>query len=313
MVENSSTEIDWIAIPADLRDGLTRMPSKKKVRIWHLVLQSQDIPCRQEKLNGTLCLLVPPEELLTALGELRQFEATNLGWPPRPPAPAAMQSDGQALLWVLLGLAVFHFVSRWHLPLCDDQACDWIAQGNAQAGRILSGEWWRTLTALTLHADALHLFSNIVLGGIILHRLGQLFGAGVALLLVLLSGATGNYLNALFQSPLHQSIGASTAVFGAIGLLAVVNTLRYRHSLWRRWPLPIAAALGLFAMLGVGTEADIGKIDIGAHLSGFFCGALIALLQRIIPDHITLSPQFNRGCGSAGLLLILASWWLALA
>ncbi len=313
MPDNSANESQWMAIPADLRDGLERLPSKRKARLWLLVLQSQGIPCRLDRQNGTLGLFVPAGVYQSALAELRHFELTNRNWPPPAPGSPAPEGSGQALIWILLGLAVFHFVSRWPLPLCAGQPCAWIAEGNALAGRILTGEWWRTLTALTLHADSLHLLGNLLFGGLIVHRLGQLFGTGLALLLVLLGGAAGNYLNALLQAPDHRSIGASTAVFAAIGVLAVVNTLRYRHSLWRRWPLPLAAALGLLAILGVGAESGRATIDIGAHLTGFCCGTLIGLLSARIPERPGLPATINMLFGLSALLLVLLAWRLALA
>ena len=38
----------------------------------------------------------------------------------------------------------------------------WIKAGSAASAAILHGEWWRTITAMTLHADLLHLFGNAV-------------------------------------------------------------------------------------------------------------------------------------------------------
>src|SRR5205823_3241225 len=36
----------------------------------------------------------------------------------------------------------------------------WFALGSADAARMHGGEWWRALTALTLHADLAHVASN---------------------------------------------------------------------------------------------------------------------------------------------------------
>ena len=41
---------------------------------------------------------------------------------------------------------------------------DWAATGAAQAGLNCDGQWWRTITALSLHADVLHLMSNLASG-----------------------------------------------------------------------------------------------------------------------------------------------------
>ena len=37
---------------------------------------------------------------------------------------------------------------------------NWFERGSADAAAILRGEWWRTVTALTLHGDALKIALN---------------------------------------------------------------------------------------------------------------------------------------------------------
>ena len=61
--------------------------------------------------------------------------------------------------------------------------------------------------------------------------------------LVLASGIAGNLFNAWGHGGEHSAIGASTAVFGAVGVLGGMNLLRYRSGLLSRWPMPIAAAM----------------------------------------------------------------------
>jgi hypothetical protein len=54
----------------------------------------------------------------------------------------------------------------------------WFERGSADAAAILRGEWWRSVTALTLHADAAHVAGNAALGGILLALLARSVGAG---------------------------------------------------------------------------------------------------------------------------------------
>jgi membrane associated rhomboid family serine protease len=97
---------------------------------------------------------------------------------------------------------------------------DWAAIGAAQAGLIRDGAWWRTFTALSLNADLLHLMSNLASGVIFGIFVAQILGSGLAWLTILLAGALGNAFNALVQSPEHTAIGASTGIFGALGILS---------------------------------------------------------------------------------------------
>ena len=64
---------------------------------------------------------------------------------------------------------------------------DWFAAGAAQAGLIADGQWWRVFTALGLHVDIAHLFSNLALGSLLGVFLSQLLGPGLAWLAILLA------------------------------------------------------------------------------------------------------------------------------
>src|SRR5438132_399884 len=77
---------------------------------------------------------------------------------------------------------------------------------------------------------------------------GRLLGPGLGTWLVLLAGAGGNALNAWVHVAHHTSIGASTAVFGALGILGGLQfgRLRGRRRAW----LALAATLALLALVG---------------------------------------------------------------
>ena len=155
-----------------------------------------------------------------------------------------------------------------------------------------------------------HLLSNMVLGGILGILLAQLLGGGLAWLAILIGGAVGNAIAAFFAPPEHAAIGASTAVFAALGLLAALAWGR-QTILWRglrRWR-PIAAAVMLLALLGVGGE----RTDVGAHVAGLLTGIVSrrgALFRRIpLPKGRKAQLAF----GAAALALFAGSWLAAFA
>ncbi len=303
-------QLDWVPVPPGLRDGLwDQVISKRKLKTWTLVLQARQIPCRSEKIDHNWQLFVPTDQYQKACQELIQYEIENRNWPPPPPVERKLQENTASTIWILIILAIFYNVTQQQINLFGHHPVDWVELGNAHTEKILHGEWWRLITALTLHSSPLHLVSNIALGGIFMVRLCRLLGSGRAWFLVLSAGAFGNLLNAVVQSPDHRSIGASTAVFGAVGLLATINMLHFRNNLRRRWPLPLAAALGLLALLGTSGE----NTDIGAHLFGFLAGIGLGLVSEYLPQKLKWPRErINRGLALFSALLILVAWWIAL-
>jgi membrane associated rhomboid family serine protease len=91
--------------------------------------------------------------------------------------------------------------------------------------------------------------------------------------LVLASGTLGNALTAWAYAPEpFQSIGASTAVFGALGILTgygVYVALAFpQTSPWRAVLLPVGGGVALLGWFGAGGV----DTDVGGHLAGFGCG-----------------------------------------
>lgn len=189
-----------------------------------------------------------------------------------------------------------------------------ILQAGASAEHILNGEYWRTVTALTLHGDVKHLAGNMLAIAVFGTLLCQRIGHGAAWLLIVLAGAGGNLLNAWLHQSHHLSIGASTAVFGAVGLLGGIRLpsgmreaahggAQARRSLARAWLLPLGAALGLLAVLGSDAQTDLGAHLFGC-LSGLFLGGLYASrFPRPLDEGTQMLLLLT------ALALVGGSWW----
>ncbi len=300
----------WRGIPPELRDGLTKGGlSQRRARTWALVLQARNLPCRIEQQGQVWQLLVPVDRYATALNELRSYEENNRDWPPPLPKEPVRPDNSSLVIGILLLLAVFHHFTLLNVRLLGAGSIDWLAIGNSDAGKIIQGEWWRLLTALTLHSGWLHLFSNLCIGSLFIVRLCRDLGAGLGWALLLASGVLGNLINATLQHPDHRSIGASTAVFGVIGALAAINLLRYRLNLYRRWALPFAGALGLLALLGASGE----NTDLGAHLFGFAAGLGLGLAaEYLVGQYGRPGRGLNRLLALGSGALLLASWVIAI-
>lgn len=301
---------DWREIRCDeFGSGPSDGMNTRRARQMSLVLDSQAIPCLIEARDDGMHLRVPPEQYERALHELRCYIRENEHWPPLTPQARPLFENTLATLSVLILLATFHNLTRIETSLTGISMPDWIALGNAQAGKILDGQWWRLVTALTLHADWAHLSSNLAIGGIFVYFLCRELGSGLAWSLLLSAGFLGNLVNAWVQSPGHSSVGSSTAVFGAVGILAALSLVRYRHQLQHRWPVPVAAALALLALLG--TEGK--NTDLGAHLFGFVYGGFLGLItESLIVRRGAPGPVLNVLLAVISVAVVVGAWWAAL-
>ena len=173
----------------------------------------------------------------------------------------------------------------------------WFERGSADAAAILRGEWWRSVTALTLHADAGHAAGNAVLGGLLLALLARSVGPGIASALILLSGVAGTLAAAGLTRHNFVSIGASTAVFGALGALAALP--RDSRRVW----MPLVGGLALLALLGTSKSADVA-----GHLCGFIAGVLAGAAVSLLPPLQNRAAQASLAV-AAGCVPVAA--WLA--
>jgi len=305
---NVADEAPWQEIPPqEVLSRADAVATSQLIRLWALTLDSRSIPCQIDNQLGWR-LLVPPKHYAAAIHELRCFEELNRNWPLPAPPHHPLTENTLATLSILILLATFHNVTQLDVTLPGVSMPDWVAIGNAQAGKILAGEWWRTVTALTLHADWAHLSSNLAIGGIFIVFLCRELGSGLAWSLLLGAGTLGNLVNAELQSANHSSVGASTAVFGAVGILAALSLVRYRRNLRKRWMLPVAAALSLLALLG--TEGK--NTDLVAHLFGFVYGGCLGLItEYLIGRYGRPGWLLNALLALSSMVVVVAAWWAA--
>ena len=307
---NDDTETPWREIlPEEVASVSLAADASQRIRLWALTLDARSVPCQIDNDQHGRRLLVPPERHAAAIYELRRFEELNRHWPPPAPLHHPLTENTLATLSILILLATFHNITQMNITVPGLSMPDWVSLGNAQADKILDGQWWRLITALTLHADWAHLSSNLAIGGIFVVFLCRELGSGLAWSLLLAAGTLGNLVNAHMQSVNHSSVGASTAVFGAVGILAAISMVRYRHNLRTRWMLPVAAALALLALLG--TEGK--NTDLGAHLFGFFYGGCLGLItEYLVIRHGRPGWVLNTLLALASIAVVVVAWWAAL-
>ena len=210
----------------------------------------------------------------------------------------------------LSGIAIALLLLSIHLAVSASSAPeDYIAVFGANARRIVDGEVYRCATALVLHADAAHIAGNMAGMGLFGGAVCMVTGSGVGWLMILASGIAGNLINALAYETGHLSVGASTAVFGAVGILCAfqaVNAARTGKG-WKRAALAFGSGVALLAFLGTSARSDVG-----AHLFGFFCGLLMGGAYRLwMKQPLGMKGQVLCGIISASTILLSWIWGAA--
>jgi membrane associated rhomboid family serine protease len=279
-------------------------PSRPPAAERSLVLTARGIDHALIQVAYRWQLQVAAESVEQARAELASYERENQ---PRP-LPGAVAEIESGIAGVLAYAAVLiGFAAVDDLTLMD---IDWRAAGRMDAGAVLGGQWWRTITALTLHLDLGHLLANLAFGIFFGLFAGRYLGSGLAWLSILAGGALGNALNAFLQSPDHRAVGASTAVFAALGLLSAYVWRRgYLPQLsWPRRLAPVIAGIALLAYTGTGDE----NTDVVAHLTGFVCGFALGLVYGLSVRRIPPRRPAQWLAAVAAGLLLWASWELAI-
>jgi rhomboid protease GluP len=269
-----------------------------------LVLEARGIAYASYKHFGRFSLSVPPHQLDVAREEL-QIYAREAAIPRGGSMSIPYAGSGWPGVWVYVGLLLL-------VALAVREALfgfDWVRAGSVDGLRISAGEWWRNVTALTIHRELDHLLGNLAFGSFYGYFVGRHLGSGLGWAAIVLAGAFGNAINVFLQGSDHRSIGASTAVFAALGILAAFTWRRgyHRNTPWRARIAPIIASLALLAYTGTGGE----NTDLGAHLFGFVAGIVGGLV--LARFEIPTSSTTQAGIGLSVVAGIIVCWWLALA
>lgn len=234
---------------------------------------------------------------------IERYRLENPGLAPlrEPESPARIKRF--TAVWVVL-ILIFSYLAAG-----SGEAFRSVADSyGASAREILNGDVYRAATALMLHATPAHLAGNIAGIALFGTAVCATAGAGAGWLMILLTGIIGNLANAVLIQSGHVSVGASTAVFGAVGLLSAYQFVQKRRTPDRRikaW-LPLAGGLALLGFLGAGAHTDLT-----AHLFGFAAGIFIGLVYAKFIT-VPLRGKYQVLCLAAAVGLLVGSWLWAL-
>lgn len=219
-------------------------------------------------------LLVAPEAYEHAREQLARFEREQTRWPPPPVADALLLGRGRVVFpvgWIAVMLAAFWAQGMW----------PWLTlRGALDATAVVDrSEWWRVVTALFLHSDADHFLANGFAGFFLFAAVLSTIGRVRGWALLAIASATTNALLAVLSYPgPYRSLGASTMIFAALGVLTgralrLVARAQHPHR-WRAMFIPLAASGTTLALYGAGGQ----QVDLAAHAVGFLAGLVAGVL-----------------------------------
>ena len=131
-----------------------------------------------------------------------------------------------------------------------------------------TNEWYRLFTVALVHAGLLHLGFNMYALMVLGNPIEAAFGKNKMLFIFFFSLLTGSLTSSFFASPTTYSVGASGAVFGLFGALAIVGK---RIGADTR---SIYVVIGINFVIGFA----LGGVDWKAHLGGLIGGVIAAQL-----------------------------------
>ncbi len=283
--------------------------TRRKADEWRFVLRAVDVGSWvADTQDRQFVLMVPSEQADRALRELAEYEQENRDRiRERPFRDVPLYRDTRWALAIVAALALFFSITG---PSHSRSA--WFQVGIADTDAILSGAVYQTVTALTLHSNTQHLVGNALVGGLLFAIVHRRLGPGLGSLVILMAGASGNLLNAVWHATEHRSLGASTAVMGALGVLAstqfVLNQVqRSNAKAVIKWA-PFVAGAALLGTFGASPTSDLH-----AHGFGFLCGLLLGLIAAFPLRHrkqpLPLWSQILFGL--TALLVITGAWTTA--
>jgi membrane associated rhomboid family serine protease/Tfp pilus assembly protein PilF len=146
----------------------------------------------------------------------------------------------------------------------------------------LSGQWWRLVTYMFLHAGIWHILFNMWCLWDLGRLCESLYGRWTYAGLYFITGIAGG-LTSIGWNPVVLSVGASGAVFGLAGAL-IASFYLGEFSLPRLAISGTLRSLVIFAVFNIVIGQFFGGVDNACHIGGLVSGLILgALIARLAP------------------------------
>ncbi|MQG39949.1 MAG: rhomboid family intramembrane serine protease [SAR202 cluster bacterium] len=154
-----------------------------------------------------------------------------------------------------------------------------VSFGALSSNLISEGEYWRFITCIFLHANLMHLGVNAFSLFIFGPTAEVFFGRIKFLIIYLISGVGGSATSYVFIDPRSIGVGASGAVFGVLGSIAVYYYLN--QHIYGKYGRGMMGGIAMIVLLNLGFGFTVQGVDNWAHIGGLLSGILAAFaLQK---------------------------------
>lgn len=256
--------------------------------------------------EGQYALVVRSQEVERLKSEVTIFQNKNRFWP-RVSPELAEKKISAIPTWSFLFFLCCIFYLQGAYPQLEE-----FGKNSSSDFREYS-QWWRVVTAATLHADLGHLAGNLFGLGLFGYFAVRYIGNGLGWLSIVVTAALSNFTNVILHwNDSFLSLGASTAVFSALGIVSgfpIGSILKSGGKIDRRqWLIPLSGGLMLLAWMGGGNYL----IDVAGHLWSYLWGMIAAIAF----GYYSLQAKIKKA-GQTTLLsitwgLVIICWTLAL-
>ena len=154
-----------------------------------------------------------------------------------------------------------------------------VSFGALSSNLVSEGEYWRFITCIFLHANLMHLGVNAFSLFIFGPTAEVFFGRIKFLIIYLISGVGGSATSYVFIDPRSIGVGASGAVFGVLGSIAVYYYLN--QHIYGKYGRGMMGGIAMIVLLNLGFGFTVQGVDNWAHIGGLLSGILAAFaLQK---------------------------------
>lgn len=143
---------------------------------------------------------------------------------------------------------------------------------------VYQGQWWRVFCAQFIHIGFFHILMNMYFLNTIGPIFERLYGPRNFLIIYLVSGVVGNLFTYAFGSTSSVSAGASTSLYGLLGL-AIGIMITYKNDEILR---SFGASFVSVVVINLIYSFVMPRVGVLGHLGGFIGGLVLAGIFPII-------------------------------